>query len=62
MTNPNHERVAIPLDPETALRGLMHVDPEDDAEDDAWRDEAWREAQALAEACDYEQAMGYFRH
>lgn len=26
------ERVALPLDPETALRALLAVDPDDDAE------------------------------
>lgn len=29
------ERVAIPLDPEEALKGLLAVDPDDDGDDDA---------------------------
>jgi hypothetical protein len=28
------ERVALPLDPETALKALMDVDPDEEPEDD----------------------------
>jgi hypothetical protein len=35
VSNPDRdERVKLPLDPETALRALLAVDPDDDPDDD----------------------------
>lgn len=33
------EKVAIPLDPETALKALLQVDPDDDPKDDDQRED-----------------------